>query len=241
MAGIECILLNGIFTTRIDGKLESFPYYNEETGMVDYHPALIHINMNKISRKEWFKNGHYYRDNDLPMIERAGGYKAWVNEKGAYHRLDGPAIIHCNGTEMYCINGKFHRTDGPAVFRKDERGYISKEEYFLNDKPVTKEEVMGKLEKQKVPTIPTIPTVSPQLTSTNGDWTSTDHIRFILSQTEMTSSEKKECILLYLNSDISKISQKDRITFILRAEGLTNTEKKEALMLLADKPLTSTV
>ena len=31
-----------------------------------------------------------------------------------FHRMDGPAVMHVNGTESWWQNGKRHRTDGPA-------------------------------------------------------------------------------------------------------------------------------
>ena len=53
----------------------------------------------------------------------------YLNEKGQYHREDGPAREFINGTKEWWINGKYHREDGPAVEWYD--GY---KEWFLNDK-----------------------------------------------------------------------------------------------------------
>jgi hypothetical protein len=39
----------------------------------------------------------------------------YLNEKGQYHREDGPAREFINGTKEWWINGKYHREDGPAV------------------------------------------------------------------------------------------------------------------------------
>ena len=39
----------------------------------------------------------------------------WRNEKGEYHREDGPAFIYPNGGCIWYKNGKRHREDGPAV------------------------------------------------------------------------------------------------------------------------------
>ena len=43
------------------------------------------------------------------------GTKCWKNEKGQYHREDGPAIEYSTGTKIWHINGKRHREDGPAI------------------------------------------------------------------------------------------------------------------------------
>ena len=30
----------------------------------------------------------------------------WVNDKGLFHREDGPAIEHANGNKDWCLNGR---------------------------------------------------------------------------------------------------------------------------------------
>ena len=39
----------------------------------------------------------------------------YYNDKGEYHRLDGPAAIDKNGPKCWCKNGRLHREDGPAI------------------------------------------------------------------------------------------------------------------------------
>jgi hypothetical protein len=39
----------------------------------------------------------------------------YYNEKGQYHRLDGPAIEWNDGNKYWIVNGQCHREDGPAV------------------------------------------------------------------------------------------------------------------------------
>jgi hypothetical protein len=39
----------------------------------------------------------------------------WYNDKGKFHRLDGPAIEYANGAKVWYVNGKQHRLDGPAI------------------------------------------------------------------------------------------------------------------------------
>ena len=42
-----------------------------------------------------------------------------VNDKGHYHREDGPAVIYPNGDQFWLRNDKLHREDGPAVVYSD--------------------------------------------------------------------------------------------------------------------------
>lgn len=42
------------------------------------------------------------------------GNKIWRNEKGEYHREDGPAIEYWNGDKEWWVDGKLHRIEGPA-------------------------------------------------------------------------------------------------------------------------------
>ena len=65
--------------------------------------------------KEWWLNGLRHRDNDKPAIERSNGTKKWyLNNK--YHRENGfPAIIEANGAKAWYLNDKLHREKGPAI------------------------------------------------------------------------------------------------------------------------------
>ena len=51
----------------------------------------------------------------------------WYNDKGQYHREDGPAIECSNGTKLWYLNGQRHRENGPAAEWSD--GYKS---WWLN-------------------------------------------------------------------------------------------------------------
>jgi hypothetical protein len=52
--------------------------------------------------------------------------KMWKDNKGRYHRLDGPALIYPNGAEYWYKHGKKHRLDGPAhtTHNGDEHWYV---------------------------------------------------------------------------------------------------------------------
>jgi len=59
----------------------------------------------------------------------------YYNEKGEFHRLNGPAIEWSDGSSSYWVNGKLHRLDGPAriFFGNDV-------EYWVNGNYLTKKE-----------------------------------------------------------------------------------------------------
>jgi hypothetical protein len=83
----------------------------------------------------WFIEGKEYTEEEYdkkilemkvqnPVINEYGT-KIWKNEKGEYHRIDGPAIEFMNGDKYWFQNGNRHRTDGPAISLKkgDEYWY----------------------------------------------------------------------------------------------------------------------
>jgi len=43
------------------------------------------------------------------------GNKRWINTKGEFHRLDGPAREFENGHKEWWFNGVIHREDGSAA------------------------------------------------------------------------------------------------------------------------------
>ncbi len=49
------------------------------------------------------------------------------SKDGLFHREDGPAVIHANGTKEWYINGNRHREDGPAVIHA-----IGTKEWWVN-------------------------------------------------------------------------------------------------------------
>ena len=61
--------------------------------------------------------------------------KVWYNERGQFHREDGPAMEWKDGTKIWYLNGKRHREDGPAC----ELANGSKA-WYLNGKKYTEEE-----------------------------------------------------------------------------------------------------
>jgi hypothetical protein len=49
------------------------------------------------------------------MITTLLGDKIWKNSENQFHRIDGPAIIQVDGSNVWYLNGERHRDGGPAV------------------------------------------------------------------------------------------------------------------------------
>jgi hypothetical protein len=65
--------------------------------------------------------------------------REWRDEKGRYHRENGPAIIcyYSDGsikTEAFYINGESHRESGPVTIHYKPDGSIYLEAFYLNGK-----------------------------------------------------------------------------------------------------------
>ena len=59
-------------------------------------------------------------DNFTGIVEYEDGDKKEWYKEGKYHREDGPAIEHENGSKEWWFEDKIHRIDGPAVEYSDE-------------------------------------------------------------------------------------------------------------------------
>jgi len=65
--------------------------------------------------KNWKNNkGQYHRING-PALEKSNGSKYWI-QNGRHHREGGPAIVSDNGRFWY-LDGELHRVNGPAIIR----------------------------------------------------------------------------------------------------------------------------
>ena len=90
----------GKYVSKLNGEFHSFPYYDEQSKSVKYHPTYI----NDIG-KFWHKNGKFHSYNDEPAIIYKNGDLEWYKD-GNFHRDgDKPAIIRKNGDMIYCKNG----------------------------------------------------------------------------------------------------------------------------------------
>ena len=54
-------------------------------------------------------------------------YVIWKNDKGDFHREDGPAVVYANRTTYWYLNNKCHREDGPAILEASGTKY-----WYLN-------------------------------------------------------------------------------------------------------------
>lgn len=68
------------------------------------------------------------------------GNRRWYNEKGEFHREDGPAYEGVDGKKCWFINNRRHRLDGPAF--EDLNGF---REWNLNGKEYTEKEYREKV------------------------------------------------------------------------------------------------
>lgn len=64
-------------------------------------------------------------------VEKDGAV-SYINERGLYHRLHGPAETTADGVKKYYRNGNLHRTDGPAVKYPAGNGQVG---YYENGRP----------------------------------------------------------------------------------------------------------
>lgn len=78
-----------------------------------------------------------YKTYRKSLSNHYGDYIEWRNEKGQFHREDGPALEYVNGGKGWFINGNLHREDGPAIERDDGTKF-----WYLKGNQVTREDVV---------------------------------------------------------------------------------------------------
>jgi hypothetical protein len=62
-------------------------------------------------------------------------------ESGAWHRINGPALICSNGAEAWYLHGALHREDGPAIVDP----LLNYRAWFLNGEKVRVEFPNGRV------------------------------------------------------------------------------------------------
>ena len=77
--------------------------------------------------KYWKNNKGQYHREDGPAIKFVNGAKFWYRN-GLRHRTDGPAVENANEDKFWYLNGKYHRVDGPAIEYADDS-----KSWYLND------------------------------------------------------------------------------------------------------------
>ena len=119
--------------------------YEKSTSTKEYTEAVLNAPYNSKTKtgvktlsngiKEWWKNGLFHRDNDMPAIERADGSKQWYKNGELHRDNDMPAYVGADGTKSWYKNGQLHRdNDMPAIVRAD-----GSKEWCKNDKFIRKE------------------------------------------------------------------------------------------------------
>ena len=118
---------DGDYISTLNGEKHSFPYYDEESKSVKYHPAVIGTKDSQIKYKDdgiwikvitkyWYKNGKIHSYNDEPAVITGIGNREWYKDGKIHRDGDKPAIIQINGSMIYYKEGKIHRdNDKPAV------------------------------------------------------------------------------------------------------------------------------
>lgn len=53
-------------------------------------------------------------DNNVTRIEHPDGSVRYYDDRGLYHREDGPAVEYYDGVKFWYKHGAYHREDGPA-------------------------------------------------------------------------------------------------------------------------------
>ena len=84
---------------------------------------------NKYNVKMWVanSNSNYLHRLNGPAMIHPDGSEYWY-QNGVYHREGGPAVLESNGNEEWFINGKRHRLGGPALITSNNNKY-----WFKND------------------------------------------------------------------------------------------------------------
>ena len=81
------------------------------------NPVINYGNSGRVFCTMWHLNEKFHRE-DGPAVIHADGSERWYF-KGKLHRVGGPACIRADGTRSWYFNDNLHRTDGPAMIIAD--------------------------------------------------------------------------------------------------------------------------
>ena len=87
--------------------------------------------------------GDFHRE-DGPAIDYSNGHKCWYLN-GLLHREDGPAHENANGDKRWYLNGLLHRVDGPAIEHAN-----GNKDWFLNGDHYTEEDYNEKIKSLRL-------------------------------------------------------------------------------------------
>ena len=66
--------------------------------------------------------------NSISLYLDEDGERVWYDSLYRYHRIDGPAVEHADGSKKWFIHGDLHREDGPAIEWRS-----GNKEWYVND------------------------------------------------------------------------------------------------------------
>jgi len=81
---------------------------------IEEEPSFYDIKIDEEGNICYYNERGEFHRLDGPAMEFAVGTKVW-HANGKLHRLDGPAVEYPDGTKQWYVNGKRHRLDGPAI------------------------------------------------------------------------------------------------------------------------------
>ena len=127
---VSAEIINQVYFTKVNGKVESFPYYDKVEKKIKYRPAIFNISNGE---RQWYKNDLLHSFDDEPAMIRNNGDKSWYKDGNPHRDGDLPAFIGGDGLEIhYYKNGKFGRdNDLPAIIgaNEEKRYYKNGVEY----------------------------------------------------------------------------------------------------------------
>jgi hypothetical protein len=91
--------------------------------------------MKTITENEWHTLSFKERDSYTGIIKWDNGDVCYY-KNGFLHREDGPAVTNTQGYKSWYFEGRLHNLNGPARIWQD-----GVEEYWIDNKPTTKEAV----------------------------------------------------------------------------------------------------
>ena len=92
--------------------------------------------LRRVRREGPYTIVYYNSGNIARTIYKTTGVETWyitISGRTVGHRVNGPAMISGDGTEMWLLRGKLHREGGPAIIRAN-----GSKEWWKKGKCVTK-------------------------------------------------------------------------------------------------------
>jgi len=249
---------NGVYESKLNGKLQSFPTYNELTKQIVYNPAYIDGYVNKwynegklhsyndnpgyhntlLDVKRYYINGQLDREGDFPTIvshnEDLGGWNFIFYKNGKEHRDgDKPSTLLPNGIKIYCKHGKIHRDDDkPAVVNSD--GSLEYYKHGVKYSPNLNKVIPYNCMLLKSHTIITKQPNTNTEVKSHFELTTEDTIKYLLTTIDLEVNLKRELVNMVFKDNNINTTQ-EVIKFFLSCKELNEKEKQEILRLTIQK------